>query len=165
MKVRTPITLALLVAAIAAPAARPTSPPNALQRAHAAAKSVRPDVQGYRFITDTLGGNSGVAASAKPAPDWFDRYLKSHGLITDTLGGNGGVAASARPSPTPPGFENPARTPQTRTPVEQVVPQSGFAWGDFAIGAGSMLGVLLLLGGFRIAAHAMRSKHAHPSPA
>jgi hypothetical protein len=55
---------------------------------------------------------------------------------------------------------------QTHTPLAQVVTGSGFGWGDFGIGAGSMLGlVLLLVGGLRIAAHANRSKRAQPSPA
>jgi len=54
---------------------------------------------------------------------------------------------------------------QTHTPLAQVVTGSGFGWADFGIGAGSMLGLLLLVGGLRIAAHAKRSKRAQPSPA
>ena len=121
MKVRTAITLALLVAAIAAPAARPAGSPDALDRA---------------VSTDR---------------------------ISNTLDPAIATAIAAGPSLASPGFENPARTPQAGTPVVQVVTGSAFGWGDFAVGAGSMLGLVLLLGGLRFAAHAMRSKRGHPS--
>jgi hypothetical protein len=82
----------------------------ALMVASAASAATSKNAPGYRFITDTLGGNGGVAASAKPLPDAVDRWVATHrvspanGLqgyrfITDTLGGNGGVAASAKPLP------------------------------------------------------------------
>jgi hypothetical protein len=61
-----------------------------------------------RFITDTLGGNGGLTAPAKPLPDAVDRWVATHGasstndvqgygFIADTLGGNGRVAVSAKP--------------------------------------------------------------------
>jgi hypothetical protein len=47
--------------------------------------------KGYRFITDTLGG------------DGHPRAVQGYRFITDTLGGNGGPSAVAVPSA--PGFD------------------------------------------------------------
>jgi hypothetical protein len=42
---------------------------------------------------------------------------------------------------------------------------SGLDWGDFAIGASSMLGLIVFIGVLGVAIHAVRSRRAHPSPA
>ena len=92
-----------------------------------------------RFITDTLGGNGGLTAPAKPLPDAVDRWVATHGasstndvqgyrFITDTLGGNGGASASA-----------------------PAAGGTGLDWGALGMGVG--LGVLLsafLVGALRI---------------
>lgn len=126
-RIRSTLLTALVVAAVAVPAA--SADPWArdeYQRAHTAAtpdvferyvanhrassaSGAAQEIQGYRFITDTLGGNGGAAA-ARAVPDVLKRYVANHGglpaggpaqdvqgyrFITDTLGGNGGIAASA----------------------------------------------------------------------
>jgi hypothetical protein len=63
------LTLTALVAALA------TAAPTALAARH--------DAQGYRFITDTLGGNG------QP------QQTQGYRFTTDTLGGNGGAPAPA----------------------------------------------------------------------
>jgi hypothetical protein len=122
-------------------------------------------VQGYRFITDTLGGNGRVAVSAKPPADAIDRWLATHSVakppadavdrwlathsvspangvpgyrfITDTLGGNGGAAASA-----------------------PAAGGTGLDWGALGMGVG--LGVLLsaFLVGARRIGRARRLAHS-----
>ena len=72
------LTLTALVAALA------TAAPAALAARH--------DTQGYRFITDTLGGNG------QP------QQTQGYRFITDTLGGNGG-AQLPTPAPTSTGFD------------------------------------------------------------
>ncbi len=154
MKVRTAITLALLVAAIAAPAALPAGSPDALDRAvstHRTSNTLDPAIA--TAIADRR-------PSASPGFENPARTPQPRTAVERVVTGS-----AVRPSSASPGFENPARTPQTSTPVEQVVTGSAFGWGDFAIGAGSMLGLVLLLGGLRVAAHALRSKRGHPSTA
>jgi hypothetical protein len=63
------LTLTALVAALA------TAAPTALAARH--------DAKGYRFITDTLGGNG------QP------QQTQGYRFTTDTLGGNGGAPAPA----------------------------------------------------------------------
>jgi hypothetical protein len=71
------LTLTALVAALA------TAAPTALAARH--------DAQGYRFITDTLGGNG------------HPQQANGYRFTTDTLGGNGGAPL---PAPTAaPGFD------------------------------------------------------------
>ena len=84
----------------------PTALLVALMAVSAASAATSKNAPGYQFITDTLGGNGGVAVSAKPLPDAVDRWVATHSaspangvqgyrFITDTLGGSGDVAASA----------------------------------------------------------------------
>lgn len=126
MKLRTHIALALLVAAVAVPAARAGAPANQPTRVdtsdvvsrylrnHAQALVVAaPAALADSFITDTLGGN-GPSKHAAPG----------YRFITDTLAP--GVGASLAVAPSSPGF----------------------SWADAGVGAGTAAGaVLVLLGG------------------
>ncbi len=120
MKAMLALTAALAVIAVAAPAAL----------AHG-------QTQGYRFITDTLGGNG----HPKQVPAQGYRFItdtlggngqpaaRGYRFITDTLGGNGGASAAA-PSAT----------------------GNGFSWADAGVGAATAVGsILVLLGGALVA--------------
>jgi hypothetical protein len=72
------------------------------------------------------------------APDVVERYLTVHSLGTGTAGTEGIVAARDVP-PTSSG-------------------RSDLHWGDFAIGAGAMLGVTLLAAGLGLGAVAKRHR-------
>ena len=48
--------------------------------------------------------------------------------------------------------------------VTQVVRSSGFDWSDFGIGAGAMLGFVLLAGGIAAGVHFGRRGSVHPRP-
>jgi hypothetical protein len=49
-------------------------------------------------------------------------------------------------------------------PVTQVTRSSGFDWSDFGIGAGAMLGFVLLAGGIAAGVHYGRRGSVHPRP-
>jgi hypothetical protein len=151
MKIRTPITLALLVAAIAAPSALPASSPDIFERAvsrHVAGMPnalERADAH-YTTLSARLGGR--VDNTLDPA-------------IANAIAARG--TSPSRFDERPTGTIDAA--PQTQAPAKQVVTRSGFGWGDFAVGAVAMLALVLLLGGLRRAGQAIRSKRVHPSPA
>jgi hypothetical protein len=168
-RIRSTLLSALVVAAVAVPAAsadpwardeyqrahNAATTPDVVERYvanHRAPSSSGPaqDVVGYRFVTDTLGGNGGVSTSA--VSDVVERYIVNHGglratgpaqdvqgyrFTTDTLGGNGSIAASA---------------PETAG--------SGLDWAALGIGIG--LGVLLsvVLLGARSLGRARRLAHS-----
>jgi hypothetical protein len=118
-----------------------------------------------------------AAPAAWPAspPDAFERAVNRH-LATvpsaleraDRHFATANAITARQPSP---GLAD-GRSPDTidaglqaHAGIAQVVTGSGFGWGEFAIGAGSMLGLVALVGGVRIGARTMRSRSAHPSPA
>jgi hypothetical protein len=83
-------------------------------------------VPSYRFITDTLGGSG----SPKAVPDAVERYVATHAaqpqvqgmqFTTDTLAPGGGQPLAAAPSST------------------------GFSWADAGVGAGGVVGTLIVL--------------------
>jgi hypothetical protein len=92
---------------------------------------------GYRFITDTLGGNGHRKPKPKPKVHRYQfitdtlggnghpKQLQGYRLITDTLGGNGGAVASAPTTAGGPSFD----------------------WADAGIGAASAAGMMLTLAG------------------
>src|SRR5438876_33420 len=142
--------------------------------------------------SETRPPPSRTSSAQSAAPDAFERAVNRHlvtmpsaleradahystlsarfgGRVDNTLDPAIANAIAGR-GPSPSQFDE--RSPdtidpalQTHTPLAQVVTGSRFGWGAFGIGAGSMLGLLLLVGGRRIAAHAKRSKRAQPSPA
>jgi hypothetical protein len=120
--------------------------------------------QGYRFTTDTLGGN-GKAPAAQGVRIITDT-LGGNGkapaaqgvrIITDTLGGTGG------PASVPDVFERAVARGQASQPqgyrfitdtlggnggpgAVVATTDGGFSWNDAGVGAGVVLGVLALLG-------------------
>jgi hypothetical protein len=58
---------------------------------------------------------------------------------------------------------SPTAAAEGPAPLERVAPGSGFNWREFALGAGAMLGLVVLLGGIVTTAVAMRSNRTHPS--
>ena len=171
MKVRTPIALALLAAAIAAPTALPAGSPDAFERAvnrHIASTPSALERADAHYTTLTARLSTTPSVLDGRSPDTRDAALATH----DSFNGlDPAIAAAIRAHQSP---VTPAdgRSPDTadaaslaHTPVVTLTTPSGFAWREFAIGAGAMLGLLVLLGGLRRADHALRAKRVYPSPA
>jgi hypothetical protein len=153
MKLVTTITLALVAAAIGASGAGAVAgtPPDAFERAVIRHQATEPGYleradDHYRTLRNrpsvrvdyTLDPAIAAAMQARQAtPDLSD------GRSPDTI--DAGLRAQAQ--------------------IGQVVIGNGFDWGDFGIGAGSMLGLLVCAGGLRVAARAVGSKRARPSAA
>jgi hypothetical protein len=99
-----------------------------------------PGSNGYRFITDTLGGNGHPVVSAEEshfttdtlAPGGKTIPVQSYRFITDTLAPGGSTSVIAASSP-------------------------GFSWTDAGIGAGAASGALFLLAA--AAMFALRRRH------
>ena len=140
MKLRTHITLALLVAAVAASAA------------HAGSSGTRPNDR---------AGAIGPATSST-MQDLVERYVLAHAQAS-TLG--------TRPNDRA-GAIGPAAGPAAPDLVERYVPTqqphgqsttkngAGFDWADAGIGAGGMLGIMLLAGIATLAARQGRRRLA-----
>ena len=128
---KTVLTLALVVAGIAtaAAAASPTT-----NQSRSSVISYPADTQGYRFTTDTLGGNGHV------------RLAASRGVtfITDTLGGSGRAKTSPAQSYR---FITDTLAPGGHSSVGQITVGGGFSWADAGVGAGAGVGALVLLVG------------------
>jgi hypothetical protein len=146
------IAVTAVVAALAIPAVAGANSPSGGYRFTTdtlGGNGQAPEVQGYTIITDTLGGN-GVA----PARGFH--------IITDTLGGNGGANAA------PDVFERYAASHPYGRGLEASQPQGfrfitdtlggnggpgtvaaasdgGFSWSDAGIGAGIAVGAIALL--------------------
>jgi hypothetical protein len=83
---------------------------------------------GYRFTTDTLGGN----ARPKATPGYR--------FITDTLGSN------SQPKPTSGyRFITDTLAPGSSNPPATALVSTGFDWGDAGVGAAATLGLVLLM--------------------
>jgi hypothetical protein len=131
---KTLLALAFVVAGIAAATA--TASPNTTTTTYRGwtVISYPANTQGYRFTTDTLGGN------------WHARHEASQGItfITDTLGGNG------HPKTTPVQgyrFITDTLAPGGGRSVDLIASSTGFSWTDAGVGAGAGVGALLLLTG------------------
>jgi len=90
--------------------------------------------QGYRFTTDTLGGN-GHARRATPQGVTF---------ITDTLGGTGHPKSAPTQGYT---FITDTLARGGGDSLNLVAPSAGFNWADAGIGAAAGVGALLVLTG------------------
>src|SRR5438034_1318372 len=145
MKIRTTITLALLVAAIAAPAARPDIPPNVSEHAanqhqvSALDPAIANAIARERFNTLDPAITNAIAR---------ERFNTLDPAIANA------IVRRTTPSPT-------AVVQGAATPVERVVRGSGFSWREFSLGASAMLGLVVLLGGVAMAARALRSNRSH----
>lgn len=109
------------------------------------------------------------ALSASP-PDAFERAVNRHVAVMPAALQRAAVHADTTLDPAIAtairARQNPAATDATlvaESPVVMPTMQSGFAWREFTIGAGAMLGLLLLLGGLRTVGHAFGRKRVHPS--
>jgi hypothetical protein len=77
----------------------------------------------------------------------------------------GWAAKSALSSLTPQQRKALLQVVTANTPIVRTSQASGFQWGDFGIGAASMLGIVLLAGGGAIAARHSRRSSAVPARA
>jgi hypothetical protein len=165
------IALTALVTALSGPTLASAKPaPDVFERAvaHSEAK-----MQGYRFITDTLGGSGRPAAAYSPyqhASGSGDARLSvpSYRFITDTLGGSGRPVAAFSPYQHAWGPRDARLAPQSYRFVTdtlggnggpQLQPASqGFDWADAGVGAGIALGTLALMAACLILARQLRHR-------
>jgi hypothetical protein len=128
--------------------------PNYLERADAHYRRLQARLEGRNELdpaiaTAIAAHQSTPSLADRRSPDAIDAGQRAH--AADLHGGRSPDTSDASLRP--------------QTAVEQVVAASGFDWGDFAIGAGSMLGLLALVGVPALTIHGKRSRRTRLSPA
>jgi len=154
------VVMAVLVAAvIAVPIAQAGDPTPAELRALEIRGQAMNHLCGGSTLTGVayraLCGN--VGAANRPTSSEL-RALEIRGQAMNHLcDSNQGMSAVARESVCGVGLAS--------VHAAQVVRSSGFDWGDFGIGAGAMLGLVLVVGGIAAGFHYSRKSSAHLRPA
>ncbi len=176
MKVRTPVTLVLLVAAIAAPTALPAGSPDAFERAvnrHLATDTASP----WGLISENSASQNRVAAAQRdygPPDPWLYPYMHNgalisrnsasslpHGLRSDNSASQNRLDRISTPqdrliSENSASQNRLVQTAPSPTGVASA-PTNGFDWLDAAVGAGSTLALTLLAIGAAVAVRRTRA--------
>ncbi len=91
------------------------------------------------------------------------RRISTGLALTLAFGAMAVSGAQARPNLDPPQSNNPS--PQTSVRVVRVVEDSGFDWGDAAIGAGGTAGLIAIGVGATFVTGGRQSRRSSPRPA